>query len=145
MGKYCLLPMPSHWQPALECLGLLVTSCSARWCGRHLGCLLQPFQPISHLLQDIYLHMFFKVSTSSWPALPTASTNSTPHTAPADPRVHSFAVTTNVEFDELSAEAIQAYIASGEPFDKAGSYGEGSWVGRRVRGRSLGLWARGNA
>ncbi|KAL4424554.1 hypothetical protein ABPG77_010134 [Micractinium sp. CCAP 211/92] len=51
-----------------------------------------------------------------------------------DPRVHSFAVTTNVEFDELSAEAIQAYIASGEPFDKAGSYGIQGLAGSFVRG-----------
>ncbi len=55
-------------------------------------------------------------------------------------------MTTNVEFDELSAEAIQAYIASGEPFDKAGSYGEGQLGGApRLRGRSLGAWARSNA
>lgn len=47
-----------------------------------------------------------------------------------EPRVHSFAVTTSVEFDELSGEAIQAYIASGEPFDKAGSYGEATLLGR---------------
>lgn len=44
--------------------------------------------------------------------------------------MHSFAVTTSVEFDELSGEAIQAYIASGEPFDKAGSYGEATLLGR---------------
>lgn len=36
---------------------------------------------------------------------------------------HSFACTTTVQFDELSPEAIAAYVASGEPFDKAGSYG----------------------
>lgn len=41
----------------------------------------------------------------------------------AEPRLHTFSVTTSVEFEELSAEAIQAYIASGEPFGKAGSYG----------------------
>ncbi|KAL4451472.1 hypothetical protein ABPG75_007134 [Micractinium tetrahymenae] len=52
----------------------------------------------------------------------------------AEPHVHSFAVTTTVEFDELSSEAIQAYIASGEPFDKAGSYGIQGLAGSFVRG-----------
>lgn len=45
------------------------------------------------------------------------------HPADGDPPHHSFAVTTNVEFDALSPAAIDAYVASGEPFDKAGSYG----------------------
>ena len=38
--------------------------------------------------------------------------------------VRRFSVTTAVEFAELSEAAIEAYIASGEPFGKAGSYGE---------------------
>jgi predicted house-cleaning NTP pyrophosphatase (Maf/HAM1 superfamily) len=37
--------------------------------------------------------------------------------------VHSFSVTTSVEFEELSPEGVTAYIALGEPFGKAGSYG----------------------
>ena len=32
-------------------------------------------------------------------------------------------MTTSVEFEELSPEGVAAYIASGEPFGKAGSYG----------------------
>lgn len=32
--------------------------------------------------------------------------------------MHSFAATTTVEFDDLSSAALQAYIASREPFDK---------------------------
>ena len=37
--------------------------------------------------------------------------------------VHSFVETTTVTFDNLSLGEINAYIASGEPFGKAGSYG----------------------
>ena len=37
--------------------------------------------------------------------------------------VHSFVETTTVTFDELSSGEIDAYVASGEPFGKAGSYG----------------------
>ena len=40
-----------------------------------------------------------------------------------EPRVQRFVETTTVRFAELSAEAIRAYVASGEPFDKAGAYG----------------------
>jgi septum formation protein len=36
---------------------------------------------------------------------------------------HSFVEVTSVDFCELSASAIERYIASGEPMDKAGSYG----------------------
>jgi septum formation protein len=32
-------------------------------------------------------------------------------------------VSTHVTFRDLSAEEVEAYIASGEPFDKAGAYG----------------------
>ncbi|EFN56094.1 hypothetical protein CHLNCDRAFT_22668 [Chlorella variabilis] len=56
------------------------------------------------------------------------------HTGVALPRLHTFSVTTSVEFEELSAEAIQAYIASGEPFGKAGSYGIQGLAGSFVRG-----------
>jgi len=37
--------------------------------------------------------------------------------------VHSFVETTIVTFDNLSNGEIDAYVASGEPFGKAGSYG----------------------
>jgi septum formation protein len=37
--------------------------------------------------------------------------------------VHSFVETTTVTFDDLSSGEIDAYVASGEPFGKAGSYG----------------------
>lgn len=37
--------------------------------------------------------------------------------------VHSFVETTTVYFDNLSSGEIDAYVASGEPFGKAGSYG----------------------
>ena len=46
-----------------------------------------------------------------------------PREAGGDPRVHSFAVTTAVEFAELTDAAIAAYIQTGEPFGKAGAYG----------------------
>ncbi|GLC47019.1 hypothetical protein PLESTB_001723400 [Pleodorina starrii] len=39
------------------------------------------------------------------------------------PFVRSFSVTTDVTFAKLSPETIRAYVASGEPFGKAGSYG----------------------
>jgi len=39
------------------------------------------------------------------------------------PLVRSFSEETEVEFAELEEEAILAYIASGEPMDKAGAYG----------------------
>lgn len=38
-------------------------------------------------------------------------------------RVHSFSQTTAVQFYPLSDREIDHYIASGEPFDKAGAYG----------------------
>lgn len=44
-----------------------------------------------------------------------------PSGAPA--RAHSFVETTNVEFYELDEATIEAYVASGEPADKAGAYG----------------------
>ncbi len=37
--------------------------------------------------------------------------------------VHSFVETTTVTFDSLSSAEIDAYVESGEPFGKAGSYG----------------------
>ena len=39
------------------------------------------------------------------------------------PAEHVFVESTAVEFAPLPAPLIEAYVASGEPFDKAGSYG----------------------
>lgn len=41
--------------------------------------------------------------------------------------------TSDVEFSELPPEFIQAYIRSGEPFDKAGAYGIQGIAGRYIR------------
>lgn len=52
-------------------------------------------------------------------------------------KVRSFAVTTDVEFKELPDEEIAAYIASGEPMDKAGAYaiqGRAAYMIRRISG-----------
>jgi septum formation protein len=35
----------------------------------------------------------------------------------------------SVTFDPLSEEEISAYVASGEPMDKAGAYGVQEWIG----------------
>lgn len=40
-----------------------------------------------------------------------------------DNREHIFKCVTEVEFYKLSDEEIDSYVASGEPFDKAGAYG----------------------
>ena len=37
--------------------------------------------------------------------------------------VSSFTVTAKVKFTQLSADDIHAYVKTGEPMDKAGSYG----------------------
>ena len=39
------------------------------------------------------------------------------------PVMHSFSEVTKVTFHDLSSQTIDAYIATGEPFDKAGGYG----------------------
>merc|ERR1712166_186591 len=39
------------------------------------------------------------------------------------PVMHSFSEVTKVTFHDLSSQTIDAYIAPGEPFDKAGGYG----------------------
>lgn len=52
-------------------------------------------------------------------------------------KVCSFAVTTDVEFKQLPEEEIAAYLASGEPMDKAGAYaiqGRAAYMIRRIRG-----------
>ena len=51
--------------------------------------------------------------------------------------LHSFADETTVEFNELSDELIAAYVASGEPMDKAGAYGiqgSGALLVKRING-----------
>jgi len=51
--------------------------------------------------------------------------------------IHSIAVSTDVEFKELSDEEIAAYIRSGEPMDKAGAYaiqGGAAYMIRQIRG-----------
>ncbi len=40
-----------------------------------------------------------------------------------DGKTHSFTEETNVKFFDLSEKEIEDYIATGEPFDKAGAYG----------------------
>eukprot|EP01065_Artemidia_motanka_P005263 TRINITY_DN12547_c0_g1_i2.p2 TRINITY_DN12547_c0_g1~~TRINITY_DN12547_c0_g1_i2.p2 ORF type:complete len:106 (+),score=21.62 TRINITY_DN12547_c0_g1_i2:389-706(+) len=47
---------------------------------------------------------------------------------------HEEVVTTTVHFDELSDATIEAYVASGEPMDKAGGYGIQGLAGSLVRG-----------
>lgn len=42
---------------------------------------------------------------------------------PDEPEATVRVVSTHVTFRDLSAEEVEAYIASGEPFDKAGAYG----------------------
>ena len=41
----------------------------------------------------------------------------------SEPTLHLFHEMTQVHFGQLSPETIEAYVASGEPMDKAGSYG----------------------
>ena len=51
--------------------------------------------------------------------------------------VRTFAVSTDVEFTRLSEAEIAAYIASGEPMDKAGAYaiqGRAAYMIRQIRG-----------
>ena len=52
------------------------------------------------------------------------------------PREHIFHERTEVRFRELSEEEIQAYIATGEPMDKAGAYGIQGGAGVFVEGLS---------
>ena len=52
-------------------------------------------------------------------------------------RVAAFVVATEVTFKALTRAEIDFYIATGEPFDKAGGYaaqGRGSWFVKRVNG-----------
>jgi septum formation protein len=46
-----------------------------------------------------------------------------------DQKTKVFQERTQVKFHPLSDEEIEAYIASGSPFDKAGSYGIQDWMG----------------
>ncbi|MFU8802548.1 MAG: Maf family protein, partial [Bradymonadaceae bacterium] len=54
-----------------------------------------------------------------------------------EPRCGVYSVEAGVEFRELSEEMIRRYVATGEPMDKAGSYGiqdVGSTIVRAVKG-----------
>ena len=42
---------------------------------------------------------------------------------------HSFSVTTEVVFKDLSNEEISYYISKYQPYDKAGAYGIQEWIG----------------
>jgi len=56
---------------------------------------------------------------------------------PAGQRAHSEAVVTRVKMKALNEEEIRGYVASGEPFGKAGSYaiqGLGSFMVERISG-----------
>lgn len=56
---------------------------------------------------------------------------------PAGKRVHAEAVVTRVTMKSLTAEEIEGYVASGEPFDKAGGYaiqGLGAFMVERISG-----------
>ena len=44
-------------------------------------------------------------------------------TVAAGEQIHSFTEVTDIHFRELSDKEIRAYVATGEPMDKAGSYG----------------------
>ena len=52
----------------------------------------------------------------------------------ADFDVISFHEKTDVEFSEMSDEEIDAYIATGDPMDKAGAYGVQSYAAPYVKG-----------
>ena len=54
--------------------------------------------------------------------------------AQGEPLVRSFSESTEVDFAELCPELIEAYVASGEPFGKAGAYGIQGVGGSFVRG-----------
>lgn len=57
--------------------------------------------------------------------------------AAGGPLLREQVVTTDVEFKELTAGEIEAYIASGEPMDKAGAYaiqGRAAYMIRQIRG-----------
>lgn len=50
-------------------------------------------------------------------------------TLSSNEKQHSFAVTTEVSFKNLSREEINYYISNYQPFDKAGAYGIQEWIG----------------
>ena len=54
--------------------------------------------------------------------------------APSDFLTHTFAVAATVHFAVLSESEIQAYVATGEPMDKAGAYGIQERGGAFVKG-----------
>ncbi|MBR5929813.1 MAG: Maf family protein, partial [Prevotella sp.] len=44
-------------------------------------------------------------------------------------KIHSFSVSTDVVFKQLSENEIDYYIEHYKPFDKAGAYGIQEWIG----------------
>ena len=48
---------------------------------------------------------------------------------PTTEKTHSFSVSTDVAFKQLSEEEISYYIEHYKPFDKAGAYGIQEWIG----------------
>ena len=67
---------------------------------------------------------------------PSTSASTSPSTSPG---ARSFVTRTEVTFVELTDGRIEAYVATGEPLDKAGAYGiQGR--GRRVRRRIHGSY-----
>ena len=44
-------------------------------------------------------------------------------------RMHSFSVTTEVDFKPLKESEISYYVDTYKPFDKAGAYGIQEWIG----------------
>jgi len=56
---------------------------------------------------------------------------------PSGNKVHSESVSTFVCFKELSVDEIERYVATGEPFGKAGAYaiqGIGAFMAKRIKG-----------
>jgi len=54
-----------------------------------------------------------------------------------DDRLHALVASTRVVFRELGAEEVRWYVATGEPFDKAGGYGiqgKGGLLVARIEG-----------
>ena len=57
-----------------------------------------------------------------------------------EPHVELFVESTSVRFADLPLDVVRAYVASGEPFDKAGGYGYQSKAGAFVSGINGCYW-----